>query len=76
MRRKRPALQSNLVEHTLKTLQGGVDHLRVRVDHSAPDDLACRVDNANRRPLAAHVKSCKHCHRCSPFVSHESPAKG
>jgi hypothetical protein len=75
MRRERPAFQPNLGELTVKTLQSSVDHLQMRVDYAPPHNLAGLVYNAHRRPLAPNVKSCKHGHRCPPFVVRESPAK-
>jgi hypothetical protein len=75
MRRERAALQPDLGEVALKPLQSRCEHLGVGVNYAAPDDLAGRVYNAHRRPLAAHIQSCKYAHRCSPFVIHESPAK-
>jgi hypothetical protein len=75
MRRERAALQPDLGELAFKTLQCRSEHLRVRVNHASKDDLAGLVHNAHCRPLAAHVQSCKHAHRCSPFVIRESPAK-
>ena len=75
MRRERPTFQPDLGELTVKTLQSRRKHLRVRVNNAPKDDLADFIDNAHRRPLATHVQSCKHAHRCYPFVIHESPAE-
>jgi hypothetical protein len=55
-------------ELTLEASQHSVNHLRMRVRHSAPDDLAPAIQNAHRRSLATHVQSCIHFHRCCPFV--------
>jgi hypothetical protein len=76
VRRERAARQPDFIQRSLEPLQSAVNHFRMRINRSAPDRLARLVDHTDRRSLAANVQSCKHSHRCSPFVAHESPAKG
>ena len=76
MRRERAALQSDTSKLATEPLQRRRDHLRMRVDHASPHDFARFVHNTNRRLLATDIQSCKHRHRCSPFVVSESPAIG
>src|SRR3984957_13174745 len=76
VRREWATLEPDLIQGSLEPLQGAVDHFRMGIDGSSPHRLARPVDDADRRSLAADIQPCIHPHRSSPFVAHESPAKG
>ena len=76
VRREWATLEPDLIQRSLEPLQGAVDHFRMRIYSSSPHRLTRPVDHTDRRSFAADIQPCIHPHRCSPFVAHESPAKG